>query len=77
MRIFFKYTVFYSTHFPSEGNQSNNRQCCFKDKCCGSPKFSKSTYWIQLPKFTHYYECKKKTTKKQKRLAFAATAAFK
>lgn len=37
MRIFFKYTVFYSTDFPSEGNHSNNRQCCFKDKRCGSP----------------------------------------
>lgn len=28
MRIFFKYTLFYSTHIPSEGNQSDNRQCC-------------------------------------------------
>lgn len=30
MRIFFKYTLFYSTHIPSEGNHSNNRQCCYK-----------------------------------------------
>lgn len=30
MRIFFKYTLFYSTHIPCEGNQSNNRQCCLK-----------------------------------------------
>lgn len=29
MRIFFKYTLFYSTHIPSEGNQSDNRQCCY------------------------------------------------
>lgn len=32
MRIFFKYTLFYSTHIPSEGNHSNNRQCCYKNK---------------------------------------------
>lgn len=67
MRIFFKYTVFYSTHFPSEGNHSNNRQCCFKDMLW-FPKFSKSTYWIQLPIFTHYYECKWKKKKKVCRL---------
>lgn len=30
MRIFFKYTLFYSTSIPSEGNQSDNRQCCHK-----------------------------------------------
>lgn len=30
MRIFFKYTLFYSTIIPSEGNQSDNRQRCHK-----------------------------------------------
>lgn len=30
MRIFFKYTLFYSTIIPSEGNQLGSRQCCHK-----------------------------------------------
>lgn len=47
MRIFFKYTLFYSTHIPSEGKQSDNRQCCYRKKqkqMLWFSKFTKSTH---------------------------------
>lgn len=43
MRIFFKYTLFYSTHIPSEGNHSN-RQCCYKKQMLWFSKFAKSIH---------------------------------
>lgn len=61
MRIFFKYTLFYSTLIPSEGNHSNNRQCCYKNKCCGSPNSPRAFIDAGLPTIvTHLYECMQK-----------------
>lgn len=68
MRIFFKYTVFYSSDFPSEGNHSNNRQCCFKDKCCGSPNSQRARTEFSYPYLRIIINANEKRKKKVWRL---------
>lgn len=66
MRIFFKYTLFYSTHVPSEGNLSNNRLCCYKDECWGSPYSQRAFIDTGFSNpLWRIYKCKKKVWRSQ------------